>query len=881
MGCSFKAGGRVGRPGESKPMRSVFASALALSTAVSGGVLAASLALPANAQQTDLRPIRQVVVEGNERIEARTIQSYLLLEPGDAFDPSRIDLSLKTLFATGLFADVRIDRRDADLVVRVVENPIINQVIFEGNTAVGTDKLIEEIQASPRGVFTAARVQQDVQRILEVYRRNGRFAANVVPQYKPLNQNRVDLIFEVTEGPVTGVRSINFIGNSQYTDRRLRTEIVTRQSRLWRFFSSNDNYDPDRLEFDRELLRQFYANEGYADFRVVSAVAELTPDQKDFYITFTIDEGVKYDFGEVRVETALEKLNSDALRAIVPIREGDLYKGDLIEDSVDALTFAAGVAGYAFVDVRPRIERNPETRTVDIVFSLDEGPRVYVERININGNTRTLDRVIRREMRISEGDAFNRILIDQSRNRVRALGFFKEVEVEEVPGTLADRTVVNFNVEEQPTGEVSFAAGFSSLDSFLFDLNLSERNWRGRGQQLRARLSTSSRQTQLDFRFTEPRFLDRNLAAGIDVYATRTDYLDIAGYEANSIGGGVRVGFPLSDRTQMGLRYTLRSDEIDVENRNIVIDGDGVPFTREQELSDANGDPLLDENGDPVTVTVAVTPDDITSGNVALPEGGAIVDQCSPQNVLRLNFNTLCDDERSDLSSILGYSVSMDRRNDPIAPTRGFTAAISQDVAGLGGDVNYIRTEFNGAVYRGIFPGVRATARISAGHVEAWADDDLRINNRFFKGGSSFRGFDVAGIGPRAIFETFDANGNLVQTQRGSALGGKVYGIGSLELTVPNFLPEEYGIRSALFLDAGTLGFLDDNDVPDPVRTDLADGGYTIFRVDDEASLRASGGVSIAWDSPFGPIRFDFAQILRSEDYDRTETFRFSTSTTF
>lgn len=462
--------------------------------------------------------IRSILVEGNQRIEARTVQSYLLVEPGDAFDPDRIDLSLKTLFATNLFADVSIDRRGNDLVIQVVENPIINRVIFEGNRALNDDKLREEIQAAPRGIFTAARVQSDVQRIMELYRRSGRFAAKVEPQYKPLEQNRVDLIFEVTEGPVTGVRSINFIGNQAYSDSRLRSEIVTKQSRLWRFFSSNDNYDSNRLEYDRERLREFYQNDGYYDFRVTSAVAELTPDQKDFYITYTVDEGRQYDFGEIKVETALEKLDANVLQAVVPIQEGELFRGSLIETTIDSLTYAAGVAGYAFVDVRPQISVNEESGRIDITFALDEGPRVYIERINIVGNTQTLDRVIRRELRLSEGDAFNRILLDRSRNRVRALGFFKDVEVIESPSEQPDRTIVDVKVTEQSTGELSFAAGFSSVDAYLFDLSASQRNLRGRGQSVVARTSLSSRQQIVDLRFTEPRFLDRNLSAGVDLF---------------------------------------------------------------------------------------------------------------------------------------------------------------------------------------------------------------------------------------------------------------------------------------------------------------------------------------------------------------------------
>ena len=442
-------------------MRKVLAAALMASSAIA---MTDVPLVQSEAQATET--IRQIRIEGNQRIEDRTIQSYLLVAPGDAFDPARIDLSLKTLFATGLFADASFDKAGSDLIVRVVENPIINRVIFEGNSALDDDKLREEIQAAPRGIFTAARVQADVQRILELYRQSGRFSATVEPQYKPLDQNRVDLVFVMSEGPVTGVRAINFIGNSAYSDSRLRSEIVTKQSRWWRFFSSNDNYDPGRLEFDRELLREFYQNKGYYDFRVVSAVADLTPDREDFYITYTIDEGEQYTFGEVEVETALDKLSAEGLRRVIAFKDGDLFSGDQIEDTIDTLTFAAGIAGYAFVDIAPRLEADPETRKVNVTFAVDEGPRVYIERININGNTQTLDRVIRRELRIAEGDAFNRVLLDRSRNRGRALGYFEDVEITERAGTRAERTVVDIDVSETATGELSFAAGFSSVDSF-------------------------------------------------------------------------------------------------------------------------------------------------------------------------------------------------------------------------------------------------------------------------------------------------------------------------------------------------------------------------------------------------------------------------------
>jgi len=815
--------------------------------------------------------IRSILVEGNQRIEARTVQSYLLVEPGDPFDAERIDLSLKTLFATNLFADVSIDRNGDDLLVRVVENPIINRVIFEGNRALKDDKFKEEIQAAPRGIFTAARVQADVQRILELYRQSGRFSAKVEPQYKPLEQNRVDLVFEITEGPVTGVRSINFIGNKDYSDSRLRSEIVTRQSRLWRFFSSNDNYDPGRLEYDREKLREFYQNNGYYDFRVTSAVAELTPDQKDFYITMTIDEGRQYDFGVVKVETALEKLNANALRAAVPIKEGDLFRGNLIETTIDTLTYAAGIAGYAFVDIRPQLDVNLDTGRIDVTFAVDEGPRVYIERINIVGNTQTLDRVIRRELRISEGDAFNRILLDRSRNRVRSLGYFKDVEIVETPGDGPDKSIVDVKVAEQPTGELSFAAGFSSVDSYLFDLSASQRNLRGRGQSVVARVSTSSRQQVVDLRFTEPRFLDRNLSAGADVFATKQDFKDYGSYTAETIGAGLRVGFPLTERMQLGLSYKLQSDNVEIPDFDILLDTT-TRFTSTRTIQISGADTPGDTSDDRYR---SARPSD---GAVA---GELIVDQCDTLYLLR---DSNCRSERNEISSIVGYSFFWDRTNDPIQPTRGFDFRFSQEAAGLGGDVKYLRSETSASTYRGIWKDVIASARLSAGYVFPLENGQgIRINNRFFRGGSTFRGFDVAGLGPREVVRVFDpATGEIVATRRLNSQGGNTYYQGTFELSMPSIFPEEYGIKSALFADVGGLGTLRGPAISPTVYFTDPETGLPAVRVTKDAtSLRASAGLSVFWDSPFGPIRFDFSQILRREDYDRTETFRFSTSTRF
>ena len=525
--------------------------------------VAASLSVMSFSQDEPPTPIplpqiiKNIQVQGNQRVEANTVASYLLFAPGDPYSEERIDLSVKTLFATGLFADVAIDPRDGNVLIRVIENPIINRVILEGNKSLKSDKITDEIEAEPRAIFTRSNIQEDVQRIIELYRQSGRFGATISPKVVQQPQNRVDLIFEISEGPVTGVRRINIIGNAEFDDRRLRKEMATEESTWYKFFSSNDNYDPGRLEFDREQLRTFYTNRGFADFRVVSAVAELTPDQEDFYITFTVDEGEEYTWGDIKVETELDDLSSDFLERLISIKPGTIYNASVVEDVIDTLNFVAGTSGYAFVDIQPNIKRNREEKTVDLVFNVVEGPRVYIERIDVVGNTTTLDYVIRRELELVEGDAFNRILLDRSRNRVRALRFFEEVEITESQGSAPDRAVVEVAVKEQPTGELSFSAGFSSADAFLVDLSITQRNLRGRGQLLRFVIRASSNRREVDLRFTEPRFLGRNLAAGVEVFDVVIDFLDEAGFRQSRTGGQVTLAFPLTENTTLSTRYSF------------------------------------------------------------------------------------------------------------------------------------------------------------------------------------------------------------------------------------------------------------------------------------------------------------------------------------
>jgi outer membrane protein insertion porin family len=811
-------------------------AAIASGLALLMGTTALVVPTLAYAQAESVGTVQRILVQGNERIEQQTVVSYLPLQIGEPVSAERIDLALKALFRTDLFSDVKIEFQTGDLIVKVVENPIINRVIFEGNKGLKEDKIRDEVTVRPRGIFTRAKAQSDVQRIVELYRRSGRISANVTPQIIELPQKRVDLIFKIDEGPKSGILSVNFLGNRAFSDDDLRDVVVTEESRWYKFFSSNNNYDPDRLEYDKEQLRKHYRNRGYYDFRVSSAVAELAPDKNGFVVTYTVDEGPRYKFGKIEVETELQKLDKAVLTALVPIRSGQIYQDESIEQATDALTFAAGAAGFAFVDVRPRYTPNRENGTVDVVFSVREGPRVYVDRIDIVGNTQTLDYVIRREMSVVEGDAYNRALVDRSKRQVRSLGFFKEVEITEIPGSAPDRTALQVQVEEQPTGELSFSAGYSSVDQLVLDLGITQRNFRGRGQDVRGRISVGSLRQQVDISFTEPRFLGRDVAAGLDIYGYKYDLSEYSSYKTTTYGTTLRASFPLSLNSRGSGRYVLRQDQIEIANSDLFCVG---------------------------------APDDPTT-----PEYDPLLPSLS---------QALCGQIGKKLTSLFGYGYRMDRRNDYLNPTRGFYFDLQQDVAGLGGDVNYVLTEVEGGWYHGFTKDFILSVTASGGFVTGWSGDSVRINNRFYKGGETFRGFETAGIGPRDL-----------SNARSDSLGGKAYAISNFELTIPTFLPEQYGIKAALFADVGTVGLLDKEDKLGPVLTTAADGSQTYLQnpdgslvlqpsanIKDDLSLRASAGLSVFWRSPMGPIRFDFSRVLAKEDYDKTETFRFSTSTRF
>jgi outer membrane protein insertion porin family len=507
-------------------------------------------------------PIQEIRIEGSQRIEPDTVRSYMAINPGDPFDAKAIDRALKNLFATGLFADVNFRREGGTLIVAVTENPIINRIAFEGNDRLDDDQLQTEIQLRPRVVYTQQRVQSDVKRLLDLYRRNGRFAATVDPKVIKLDQNRVDLVFEISEGDTTDIERIDFVGNKIFDDDDLRDVIITKESAFYRFLTNNDSYDPDRLTVDKENLRKFYLEEGYADFRVVSAVAELSPDQEAFFITFTVDEGERYKLGKVDIKSSLKDLDPNSLWGDVLTSDGDWYNATLVDKSVQAIANRVGSLGYAFVDVRPRIKRDAKNHTLDLTYDIQEGPKVYVERIDITGNIRTQDKVIRREFRLAEGDAFSTAKMKRTEQRLRNLGFFEAVDIQTTPGSAPDKTVIKVKVAEQSTGEFTFGAGFSTADGPLGNVGIRERNLLGKGQDLRANFTLSGKRSTLDVSFTDPYFLDKDLSAGVDLFHRR--YNDVRGdnYDLSQSGFGLRMGYELTEFTRQTLGFRVSADKI-------------------------------------------------------------------------------------------------------------------------------------------------------------------------------------------------------------------------------------------------------------------------------------------------------------------------------
>lgn len=746
------------------------------------GTPAASAAEPVQiAQATPI--IQEIAVEGTNRVDPETVLSYILVRPGDNFESSRLDRSLKSLFATGLFADVVFRRESGALIISVVENPVINRVAFEGNDVLDDEDLAIEAILRPRVIYTRTKVQNDVKRLLTLYRRSGRFAATIEAKVIQLPQNRVDLVFEINEGDTSDISRIRFIGNKEFDDGDLRSVVQTKETAWYRILSSDDVYDPDRLTLDRELLRRFYLEEGFADFRVISAVAELTPDREDFFITFTVDEGERYQFSEVSVDARLKGLDSDVLRQTLEIESGDWYDSTIVDTSVDILSDEVGELGYAFVDVRPRINRNRAEQTIDVTFEINEGPRVFVERIDIVGNVRTVDRVIRREFRMVEGDAFNSAKLRRSRGRIQNLGFFETVNVERLPGSAPDKTVIRTEVSERSTGSLNFGVGFSSDIGPLADVGISEANLLGQGYNLALNTRLAASRTQIDLSFTDPYFLDRDLAAGFDVFRRTDDNQTESSFDSEELGFRLRTGFPITENVRQSIYYEL--SEKTLEN----IDSDASLFVRSQ--------------------------------------------------------------EGSALTSEIGHTVRFDNRDSRLFPTEGYTLGFGNDLAGIGGDKHYLRTNVFGGYYHSIAEDFVFNVSGETGYIFA-LQDDIALIDRFFVGGSNLRGFAPSGVGPRDR-DTEDA------------LGGEFSYTGTVQLSFPLGLPDELDIKGRVFTDFGSVG-------------QLEPGGPD---TQDTESIRVGSGVGVTYVSPFGPIGVDFAQAVVKESFDDTESVRFNFGTQF
>jgi len=756
-------------------------------------------ALPAEAQSGVIRDIRVV---GNRRVEPETVRTYLRFSVGDAYDAAKIDASIKSLFSTGLFSDVRIDREGTTVVVTVEENPVVYQIAFEGNREVDKATLTAEVQLKPRSVFTRAKAQADVQRILDIYRRQGRFAASVEPKIIELENNRVNVVFEIDEGGATKVQAINFIGNKAFSDSQLRDIISTSQSGWFDFLKGTNIYDPDRLALDRELLRQYYLKNGYADVRIVSAGAELARDGTGFYITFVMDEGELFTFGKVDIESSLAGIDPQGARKEVLTSQGATYDQSAMDRTVERITLAISEQGFAFARVRPRAQREPGTRTINVTYVIDQGPRIYIERINIMGNVRTLDYVIRREFRLAEGDAYNPLMVDRAKRRLQALGFFKAVEIKRRAGSAQDRVVLDVELLEQSTGELSFGAGYSTSEGVIGDVSITERNLLGKGQFLRLRLAGSAERMQVDLSFTEPRFLDRNLSAGFDLFHKDVNLSAVSAFRSRTSGGSVRIGFPLSENIWLTNAYTLSQGEIY---------------------------------------------DVLDTASLAIKQA-----------------------EGTALTSAWGSSLVYDGRNHPKNPSKGVYFQVGTDVAGLGGDVKYVRMTGEARFYYPVMEKVTLVGRAVGGHIMGWGDDEVRLIDLFYKGGETIRGFNRGGFGPRDLLT-------------GDALGGQTFWATTAEVRFPlPFIPDDLGMGGAIFVDAGSLfgaGAFAKNinnqcgvAIPDPT------AGICLA---DDSSIRASAGFSIMWNSPLGPLRLDIAKAFLKKDYDSEQLIRFGASTKF
>jgi outer membrane protein insertion porin family len=748
-----------------------------------------------------------IAVEGNRRLEAETIRSYFHPGAGGGLDAVSIDQGLKALYATGLFEDVRIRQAGGRLVVSIVEAPVINRMAFEGNRRVKDDQLTSEVQSKPRSTLSRPVVQADLQRIVEIYRRNGRYDVRVEPKIIEMPNNRVDLVFEIAEGEKTTVMEIRFIGNHSFGAARLKAVIRTHEASILSFIKNSDIYHPDRIEADRDLLRRFYLTKGFADVQIVSAAAEFDPQKKGFIITFAIDEGERYRFGTVDVISNVRDVEPNSLRTVLKAGPGAVYNAEAMEKTTEQMTVEMSKRGYGFAQVHPRGDRDPVAHRINVVFVVDEGPRTYIERINIRGNTRTRDEVIRREFDIAEGDAYSKVLIDRAERRLKNLNYFKTVRITSEPGSAPDRIVIDVELEDQLTGEFSVAGGFSTVQGFLGEVSIGERNLLGQGQYAKASLSYGQYARGVQLSYAEPYFLGNRVLAGVDLYANQLLESPYQSYGSTTYGLGTRLSTPLTENVTAQWRYAIYNQSLSLNPALM-------------DCSRQNAPPLCYANGE-----------------ASLPVKQAVRD--GPVWV-------------SAVGTTLEYNTLENRNN----PSNGVYADLKQDLAGLGGNVNFLRTTSEIRYFHEISSEIVGLTRLQAGYITPWGGKPLPLLNSFFGGPQLVRGFAPAGFGPR----------DLTAGTTMDNVGASRYWAGTAELQsrMPG-LSADFGLKLAIFADVGSVwGY--------PGRTMFA--GQSL-QVADSNLIRSSVGAGLIWDSPMGPLRADYGVATSKTHYDILQPFRF------
>jgi outer membrane protein insertion porin family len=787
-----------------------------------------------------------IVVEGAHRVDVDTIRSYF-----GGTDQAHIDQGVKDLSATGMFSKVSARAAGGRVIVSVVEsNIILNRVAFEGNSKIKSDQLAVEVQSKSRAGFNETVATGDIERIKDAYKKFGRSDAKVTYRLVSLPNGRSDLVFTINEGDKTGIREIKFVGNQAFSNYRLHGLMQLTEMNFLSFIKTSDVYDPDKLAADQEAIRKYYMKNGYADFRITNTDVHYQADPVGYVITIAMEEGPQYHVGKVSVDSHIPSVDGAALSRYVKLAPGDVYNASAVEASTEAVTRDVSRQGYAFSEVRPHGDRNSETHEISVAFTVDDGPKVYIERIDIQGNTRTRDYVIRREFDIGEGDPYNHALIERSERRLNNLGFFKKVHITNRPGSTPDRVVVVVEVEDKPTGSFAISGGYSTTDGAIAEVSVTETNFLGRGQYVKLSASEGQFSRGWSATFTEPYFLDQRVAAGFDVYHKETNSYQFALYENWTTGVTLRLGLPITNEFTFQPHYSIYESQIK------------IPNTSRQPYDDCT------------TPIPGVTPFPGAFTNSCLTNGEAslAIKQAAADGVI--------------LTSLAGFSLVYNTLDDNKSPTTGIIASYKQDFAGLGGDSKFIRETFDARYYYPITDDFVGFIRGQAGQINAWGGDRLNIINNFNVGPTLVRGFAPGGIGPRDISD--------LNNLQAAGLGGTSYFGGTAEVDFPIFgLPREIGLKGGVFVDAGTLfGYNGQTNFSNllglppgsaciPGNTPLLYTQSNCLTVDDEKTIRTSVGASLIWASPLGPIRIDYAFPVLKGKYDQTQAISFSGGSSF